>query len=71
MKIIKEGKIKITERYKKCPSCNCEFIYDKKKDFVAGTIDGFELYDCVKCPTCGLLLQMSFFDRKVRDKKCN
>ena len=68
MKIIKEGKIKIKERYKKCHICQCEFIYDCIKDREYGTIDGYEKHDCVKCPTCGVLMPMSIFDKRVKEK---
>ena len=44
MKVIKEGKIKIKERYKKCHACKCEFIYDVIKDEEIGTIDGYEIH---------------------------
>lgn len=66
MKTLKEGKIKIDERFKKCKNCGCEFIYDKKKDIAMATIDGFDIYESVKCPTCGFLLPVSFFDKKVK-----
>ena len=69
MKVIKEGKIKIKERYKKCHACKCEFIYDVIKDEEIGTIDGYENHGCVKCPTCGIIIPMSIFDKKVKGDK--
>lgn len=69
MRTLKEGKIKIDERYKKCKTCGCEFIYDRKKDIVMATIDGFEVYESVQCPTCGILLPISFFDKKFKNIK--
>lgn len=59
IKIIKSGK---KEFHATCPSCGCEFTYEKE-DFNGTDYDGVEY---VKCPECGTPVSHSAINTQLR-----
>ena len=54
-----------SSHYKHAFPSQCPVIKDEE----IGTIDGYEIHGCVKCPTCGIIIPMSIFDKKVKGDK--
>jgi DNA-directed RNA polymerase subunit RPC12/RpoP len=59
MRIIKVNKV---EKIKKCSFCKTVFAYSFEDMHTA-------VYPTVKCPTCGKILDVSIFDKKVKESK--